>query len=103
MAFFKITFHNGTFRGKRRQPVFVHHNNGSQMLFTAVDEIIGDAPHNNGIPCAIEIDGWGDDQACLDDTFTTDLGFDVTCITEEEFREETDQKDTGYAQLINIW
>jgi len=41
----------------------------------------------------LELDGWADDQACHGDVFRTEEGFSVECITEEEFRKETGQRD----------
>ncbi len=81
MAHFKITdkVHN-----KVR---YVEHHNGSQLLYCEIEEIVGMLPNPcNDIPYALEVDGWGDDQACIGDTYEADE-FEVECITEEEFNE----------------
>ncbi|MBR2093901.1 MAG: hypothetical protein IJ904_07705 [Candidatus Methanomethylophilaceae archaeon] len=89
MAYFRIDF-----IGDVRPPRYVKHDNGSQCLYAEIDELIGLVPHPlNDIPYALEIDGWGDDQACIGDVYETDAGLTVTCISEEEFREDTGQRD----------
>lgn len=97
MAFFRIIF-----KTKRHASVYVFHTNGSQMLYTVIEEHIGLKPHpSNGIPLALEIDGWGDDQATIGDVYETD-DLDVICISEEEFRNETNQEDVPTHLLIKI-
>ena len=51
----------------------------------------------------MELDGWADEQACPGDTFETEEGFTVECITEQEFRQETNQEDVPIHLLENYW
>lgn len=57
---------------------------GSQVLYSEIEEMVGMLPcPANGIPHALEVDGWGE-MACEGDTYEADE-FDVECITEEEY------------------
>lgn len=59
---------------------------GSQLLFCEIEELVGMLPcPENGIPHALEVDGWGE-MACEGDIYEADE-FDVECITEEEYDE----------------
>ena len=59
---------------------------GSQVLYSEIEDIVGMLPcPENGIPHALEVDGWGE-MACEGDTYKADE-FDVECITEEEYNE----------------
>ena len=42
----------------------------------------------------LEADGWGDDNAFPGDAFETTAGFTIHCLSEENYRRETDQEDT---------
>ena len=96
MGFFKITPKPNA--GQPPRPRYVHHDNGSQKVYDEVESIAGLTPHTNGIPLALEADGWADDQACIGDE--RDYGaFTIECISEEQFRKETDQKDTPASEL----
>lgn len=88
MGYYRIVFDGGKWNGKSRSPIYVKHWNGSQLLFCEVNELIGDKTNMWGYPLCLEIDGWGDDQACVGDVYETDEGFNVECISEEEFNEE---------------
>lgn len=87
MAFYKITFEDN------RPDIYVKHFNGDQMMFEEIQALVGDAPARNDYPLCLELDGWADDMAAPGDTYETDYGFTVECISEEEYREETGQKD----------
>lgn len=87
MAYFKIVFDNNRWKGKYRSPIYVQHWCGSQILYCVVDDLIGDATNAWELIISLEIDGWGDDQACIGDVYETDEGFNVECISEEEYYE----------------
>lgn len=58
---------------------------GSQVLYSEIEEIVGMLPSpENGIPHALEVDGWGE-MACEGDTYVA-KEFDVECISEEEYK-----------------
>lgn len=60
---------------------------GSQILYDIIDDIIGTKTAQNGIPYAIEVDGWGE-LACVGELYESDEGeFIVEAITEEEYNE----------------
>lgn len=72
-------------KGKNRRTV-VDAPAGSQVLYSEIESIVGMLPcPENGIPHALEVDGWGE-MACEGDTYKADE-FDVECITEEEYNE----------------
>lgn len=59
---------------------------GSQVLYSEIEEMVGMLPSpENGIPHALEVDGWGE-MACEGDTYKADE-FDVECITKEEYNQ----------------
>ena len=98
MSFFRIDFSDN-----KKPSRYVKHTNGSQCLYAEIEEHIGLCPCPvNDIPYALEIDGWGDDQACIGDVYETEAGLTITCISEEEFREETGQQDVPTALLKNF-
>ena len=90
MSFFRIQFEKDKQNGNR---IYVCHPFGSQKMYEEIEDIAPGAVHSNGIPLALEVDGWADDQAFHGDVFRTEEGFSVECITEEEFRKETGQRD----------
>lgn len=96
MGYFKLTL-----KGKNRGPYFVKHENGSQHLYEAVEELLPSTLANNGFPLSLELDGWGDDQSCIGDIYEHD-SIDIEHITEEEFRDATNQKDTPTALLSDF-
>ncbi len=104
MTFLKITQENtGSMPGKT---TFVAHERGSQKTFIAVEEIVGMKPHPlNGVPLALEADGWADDLAAPGDTYGENegWGFTAECLTEEEFREQTGCPDESTAELYKIF
>lgn len=58
----------------------------SQILFSEIDDIVGDKKTWYDIPVSIEVDGWGED-ACIGDRWEDDDDdFFVEAITEEEYR-----------------
>ena len=60
----------------------------SQILFCEIDEMVGMLENpSNGIPHALEVDGWGED-AYYGEIYEADE-FTVECITEEEYKTET--------------
>ena len=84
----------------RKETVYVCHRNGSQNLYAAIQDLVGDTPCPvNDIPYCLEVDGWGDDQAAEGDVYEGD-GFTVECISEDEYREETGQLDTPVWRLV---
>lgn len=85
--FAKITFSDN------RRPQYAYHPRGSQVLFSEIDRLIPGAIHTNGVPLALEIDGWADDSAAEGDTFETVFGLTVESISEDEYREATGQED----------
>ena len=71
---------------KKNRRMVVDAPAGSQVLYSEIEEIVGMLPSpENGIPHALEVDGWGE-MACEGDTYVADE-FDVECITEEEYNE----------------
>lgn len=59
---------------------------GSQVLYEAITEIVGHTRcPGNGIPYAIEVDGWGE-LATIGEVYETPE-FLVECISEEEYNE----------------
>ena len=86
--YYKIVFTDN------RPPRYGVHRRGSQMMAAEVGSFAGAALHTNNIPLWLELDGWADDDAFPGETFETEQGFSVHCLTEEEYREETGQKDT---------
>lgn len=98
MSFFKITFEKST----KRRNIFVYHVRGSQRIYSEIEDIAPDATHTNGIPLTLKLDGWADDQACPGDTFDTEEGFTVECITEDQFRKDTCQQDIPTYLLENV-
>lgn len=82
--YFKIT---DLRQGKRRDR-YVEAPYGSQMLFSEIDEMVGNLPNpSNDIPHSLEVDGWGE-LACEGEKYYADE-FEVECLTEEEYRECT--------------
>lgn len=60
---------------------------GSQILYDAIEEVVGDAVANNGIPYAVEVDGWGE-LASIGELYEDPEGeFFVEAISEEEYNE----------------
>ena len=58
---------------------------GSQVLYSKIEEMVGMLPSpENGIPHALEVDGWGE-MAYEGDTYVADE-FDVKCISEKEYK-----------------
>jgi hypothetical protein len=58
---------------------------GSQVLYEAITEIVGEKRNPcNGIPYALEVDGWGE-LATVGELYETPE-FLVECITEEEYK-----------------
>ena len=99
MRFYRITFDKSV---KKHNDIYVAHANGSQSMYGEIEDLVHDTPHTNGVPLALELDGWADDQACEGDTFETEEGFTVECISEETFREETCQQDVPTYLLQNL-
>ena len=62
---------------------------GSQIMFDKIWDIVGDKLHTNGIPLALELDGWADDDAFPGEIFETE-DFVVECLSLEEFLEYQD-------------
>ncbi|MBO7509961.1 MAG: hypothetical protein J6T35_02150 [Bacteroidales bacterium] len=56
---------------------------GSQILYDVINEVVGDKKAENGIPYAIEVDGWGE-LASIGELYET-AEFLVEAISEEEF------------------
>lgn len=60
---------------------------GSQILYREIEDIVGMKKYWNGIPYALEVDGWGE-LACVGELYESDEGeFVVEAITEEEYNE----------------
>lgn len=58
---------------------------GSQILYDVIEEVVGDKVASNGIPYAIEVDGWGE-LASIGELFEAEGGeFLVEAISEEEY------------------
>ena len=86
MAYFKLIDKNRTdgfvdiFKAPR----------GSQILYYKIEEIVGMKPHPlNGIPLALEVDGWADDNAFPGDIYETE-DFVLVCLSEAEYYEYQD-------------
>ena len=62
---------------------------GRQIMFYKIEDIVGDKLHTNGVPLALELDGWADDDAFPGVIFETE-DFVVECISEEEYLEYQD-------------
>lgn len=90
MSFIKITP-----AGKEgRKELFVYHQPGSQAVYEAVDELVGEKLHPaTDIPQSLEFDAWADDMAAPGDIREME-DFTIECITEEKFREKTGLTDT---------
>lgn len=96
MSFFRIQFEKDKYNGNR---IYVCHPSGSQKMYAEIEGLAPGAIHSNGVPLALEVDGWADDQACHGDVFETAEGFSIECITEETFRIETYQEDVPTQML----
>lgn len=96
MTFYRILFDDN------RSAAYVGHPARTQNMYCAVERLSPGAIHTNGIPLALELDGWADDMAYPGETFETNEGFTVECITEEGFREETSQQDVPTYLLDNF-
>lgn len=57
---------------------------GSQILYDVIEELVGDKLAENGIPYAIEVDGWGE-LASIGELYET-AEFLVEAISEEEYK-----------------
>lgn len=67
--------------------VDLHRRSGG--IYELIEEIVGDMECPcNGIPYAIEVDGWAD-LACEGEIYET-RDFVVECLSEEEFNEYTE-------------
>ena len=95
MSYYKIHFQG------RKAATYVCHSCGSQMIYSAIDEVEPDLVMPNGVPASIEADGWADDQAAPGDVFSAET-FTIDCITEEEFRKATGQEDIPTHLLESI-
>lgn len=98
MQFFRIAFDKAV---NNHNDIYVAHANGSQSMYTEIEHLAPGVVCANGFPLSLELDGWADDQACEGDTFETDEGFTVECISEDTFREETRQQDVPTYLLQN--
>lgn len=77
-------------------PIYLNHRRGSQEVFTLIDEVWGPELINpyTDVPEALEADGWADDEAFPEQTYYSPTDeFEMEVLTEEEYREETDQQD----------
>lgn len=82
MAYFKVF-------DKNRTDGYCAIINGSPQLFDEIDDIVGDMVcPANGIPYAIEVEGWGELAAIGEIYETSD--FVVECISWEEYLEYQD-------------
>lgn len=98
MSFFKIT----PTSKEGREAVYIYHHIGSQAVYDAIDDLVGEKIHpGTEVPQSLEFDGWADDMAAPGDIREME-DFTIECITEEEYREATDQKDTPTAQFLRI-
>lgn len=90
MSFFKITP-----TGKeRREKLFIYHQSGSQAVYEAIDDLVGEKLHPaTEIPQSLEYDAWADDMATPGDVREME-DYTIECITEEEFREKTGLTNT---------
>lgn len=84
MGYFRITP-----KAHRGMEYVVKAPRGSQIMYDEIERIVGEKPHPlNGIPFAMEVDGWADDLAYPGCAPYETEDFIVECITDFEYFKE---------------